>query len=279
MKELFSVFSSHTNPPFKIDTYRYYTQKKFFVKICRDILNIIFVYAIIPLLLNHGEKIMNKKIAKFSELSYILGMIILPLGAALMAKADLGISMVVAPAYLLSLKFDAISFGTAEFILQTLLLAVMSVIAKKVRFGYLLSFVSAIIYGVILDGWMALLALLPEPAFAWKLLFYISGTLVSSLGVAFFFHTYLPPCAYDYFVRDISAHFNIPISRFKISYDVISCILSVIMSFVFFSGIKGVGWGTVVCALVNGFIIGKISSLLEKHIDFSPRLSIVKYFK
>ncbi len=221
----------------------------------------------------------NKRFIKFSEMSYILGMLILPLGAALMAKADLGISMVIAPAYLLSLKFDALSFGTAEFILQTFLLIVMSIIAKRVKLGYVLSFVSAIIYGVILDGFMALLALIPCPTLPWQIVFYIAGVAVSSLGVAFFFHTYLPPCAYDYFVKDVSNKFDIPISRFKLSYDVTSCVFGVILSLLFFSGIKGVGVGTIICALVNGYIIGKISCLLEAHIDFSPRFKFSRYFE
>jgi uncharacterized membrane protein YczE len=221
---------------------------------------------------------MNKKIAKFSEMSYILGMIILPLGATLMAKADLGISMVVAPAYLLSLKFP-ITFGTAEFILQAFLLIVMALVMKKVKLGYILSFVSAAIYGVVLDGWMALASLIPDPSFCVRIVFYLLGMVVSSLGVALFFHTYLPPCSYDYFVRDLSARFGIPISRFKVSYDVTSCVLSVIMSFIFFSSLRGVGIGTVICALVNGFIIGSISSFLEKYIDFSPRFALERYFK
>jgi uncharacterized membrane protein YczE len=220
-----------------------------------------------------------KKITKFSEMSYILGMIILPLGAALMAKADLGISMVVAPAYLLHLRFaDVLSFGTAEFILQTLLLAVMCIIAKKIKFGYIMSFVSAIIYGLILDGWVAIINLIPEPNFAMQVVYYILGMVISSLGVAFFFHTYLPPCSYDYFVRDISAHFNINITRFKLSYDITSCVVSVILSLIFFSAIRGVGIGTVICAFVNGFIIGFFSKLLEKHIDFSPRFNFRKFF-
>ncbi len=218
-----------------------------------------------------------KKIKNFSEMSFILGMIILPLGATLMAKADMGISMVVAPAYLLSLKFDFLSFGTAEFLLQTLLIIVMSILSKKIKLGYISSFLSAVIYGVILDLWMALFSLITPTLFL-RFVFYFVGMLVSSLGVALFFRTYLPPCAYDYFVRDISQMFKIPTHRFKLGYDITSCIVSVILSFIFFAGIKGVGWGTVLCAFVNGFIIDFFGKLLDKFIDFSPKFPFKKYF-
>ena len=221
---------------------------------------------------------MNKKITKFSEMSFVLGMIILPLGAAMMAKADLGISMVVAPAYLLSLKFDALTFGSAEFILQTFLLAVMCIITRKIKFGYIMSFVTAIVYGIILDLWVALLALTGDIGMGTRIVFYLLGMVVSSLGVSFFFHTYLPPCAYDYFVRDISAFFNISITKFKLSYDISSLIVSTLMSLVFFSGIRGVGIGTLICACINGFIISFCSKFLEKYIDFSERFNLKKYF-
>ena len=218
-----------------------------------------------------------KKIRNFSEMSFVLGMIILPLGATLMAKADMGISMVIAPAYLLSLKFDFLTFGTAEFLLQTALIIVMSILSKKVKLGYISSFITAIIYGVILDLWMALFSLVTPTLFL-RLVFYFVGMFVSSLGVALFFRTYLPPCAYDYFVREISHNFKIPTHRFKLAYDITSCIVSVILSFVFFAGINGIGWGTVLCAFVNGFIIDLFGKILDKFIDFSPRFHFEKYF-
>lgn len=63
-----------------------------------------------------------KRIKNFAELAYVLGLIILALGVALMEKADLGISMVVAPAYLISLKVSFLTFGRAEYTLQAVLL-------------------------------------------------------------------------------------------------------------------------------------------------------------
>lgn len=54
-----------------------------------------------------------KKRIFYTELAYLLGIVLLAFGSTCMAKADLGLSMIVAPAYLLHLKFG-ITFGTAE---------------------------------------------------------------------------------------------------------------------------------------------------------------------
>ena len=62
---------------------------------------------------------MKTKKVFFSEIAYVLGIIILALGTALMERADFGLSMVVAPAYLLHLKISqyitVFSFGMSEY--------------------------------------------------------------------------------------------------------------------------------------------------------------------
>lgn len=219
-----------------------------------------------------------KKIKGFGEWVYVLGMILLPLGVTMMEKADLGISMVVAPAYLLSLKIDFLTFGMAEYLLQGVLLGAFCLLMGKFRWTYLLSFVTAFLYGWILDGWMLLFA--PVNAAAWgvRIGLYLGGMLVCSLGISLFFHTYLPPEVYELFVRELSKKYGKNINRFKIGYDCVSCAAAVALSLLFFGDIRGVWFGTVLCALINGRIIGLCSTLLERWIDFSPRLSWSRYF-
>lgn len=58
---------------------------------------------------------MNGKKVFYSELAYVFGMVVLALGTAMMERADFGMSMVVAPAYLVHLRilqaFPAFTFG------------------------------------------------------------------------------------------------------------------------------------------------------------------------
>ena len=59
-----------------------------------------------------------EKIKISSELTYLLAIVLLSLAVAMLSAADFGISMIVAPAYLLSLKIDVLSFGQAEYVIQ-----------------------------------------------------------------------------------------------------------------------------------------------------------------
>ena len=54
-----------------------------------------------------------KKITLHSEFVYFLAIVLLAFAVALLTAADFGISMIVAPAYLLSLNTRFLSFGQA----------------------------------------------------------------------------------------------------------------------------------------------------------------------
>jgi uncharacterized membrane protein YczE len=105
-----------------------------------------------------------KKRVFYTEAAYLIGLAVIALGAALMAAADFGMSMVVAPAYLLHLKISRylpfFSFGMAEYTLQAVLLLVLVLLLRRFKLSYLFSFVTAVFYGLLLDGAMALMGLL-----------------------------------------------------------------------------------------------------------------------
>ena len=226
-----------------------------------------------------------KKRVFYTEISYILGLVIMAFAAAFTEKANFGMSMVVAPAYILHLKVSEFlpwfTFGVAEYVFQGLLIIITVLIMRKFKISYLFSFVTAVIYGTLLDGAMALISALPENTLAIRILWYILGTVLCSFAVSLFFHTYLSPEAYELIVKEIAQKFNFNINKVKTSYDCISVVLGIIMSFAFFGfGVfKGVGVGTIFCALINGFLIGRFSKLLEKYFDFKNKFSIQKYFE
>ena len=175
---------------------------------------------------------------KFSaELAYVLGIVFVAIGVVLMEKADFGVSMVVAPAYLLyralSPTWSFVTFGMAEYCLQAVLLLVT--------------------------------------AFLWqRAIYYVVGMLFCSAGVSAMFHTYISPEVYELFVKEVSGHFRVDINKFKTGYDCVSSLIGVAMSFLVFGlwHFVGVSWGTILCALINGTIIGRFSAFYEKHWTF-----------
>ena len=208
------------------------------------------------------------------EWAYVLGIVLLALGTALMEKADFGMSMVVAPAYVLYLKLSAhfsfVTFGMMEYMLQAFLLVLLGLGMRRFRLSYLFSFVTAVIYGFTLDGCMLLAGMLPDGGMIVRVVNYVLGMVLCSAGVAFFFHTYIAPEAYELIVKELSGAWGISVSKFKTGYDLVSCLISIVMSFAFFGlwHFEGVKLGTVLCALVNGSIIGFMSSAMEKRWDF-----------
>ncbi len=217
---------------------------------------------------------MNGKKVFYTEVAYALGLVLLAMGTAFMEKADFGMSMVVAPAYLVYLKLSQVAewftFGMAEYCLQAVLLLIMTAVLRRFKPMYLFSFCTAVLYGFVLDFCIWLVGYIPAGGIAYPFIFYIAGLLLCALGVAMLFHTYIAPEAYELLVKEISAQLHKDIAVTKTMYDCCSCGIAVILSFVFFGfgHFEGVKAGTIVCALVNGWLIGKISLGFEKHFDF-----------
>lgn len=197
-------------------------------------------------------------------------------GAACMERADFGMSMVVAPAYLVHLEiakfWPLFSFGLAEDVLQSVLLIVMCLIIRRFRAPYLFSFVTAVIYGVMLDGAVALVHLIPV-TIGVRLLMYFGGMTLASAGVAFFCRTYIAPEVYELFVETVARKYGMTFHHMKMIYDIVSCVISLLLSFAFFGWGRfvGVGWGTVGCALVNGPLIGLFTKLYDRVWQYEDR--------
>ena len=217
---------------------------------------------------------MNSKRTFYCELAYIIGIVILAFSTALMEKADFGLSMVVAPAYLIHLKvaetFPFYTFGMSEYIFQAVLLVLLTGVMRKFKISYLFSFVTAILYGLLLDVMMVVVGMFPLGGIVWRFVFFVVGLLTCSLSIALLFHTYVPPEAYEMFVKEFSGKYRLPIAKVKTVYDLTSCAVSIVLSFAFygFGVFVGIKWGTIVCALINGWIIGKFSDWLDKKYAF-----------
>ena len=220
----------------------------------------------------------------YTETAYALGLVIMAFAAAFTEKAGFGMSMVVAPAYILHLKISQIlpwfTFGVAEYVFQGFLVILTVLIMRRFKLHYLFSFVTAVLYGTLLDAAMTVIAPLPEHVFWVRLIWYILGTVLCSLAVSFFFHTYLSPEAYELIVKEFALRYKLNIHKVKTLYDCLSTILGVILSFSFFGfGVfEGVKLGTIVCAIVNGFLIGRFSILLEHYFEFKNKFRLEKYF-
>ena len=220
----------------------------------------------------------------YTEIAYIVGIVALAFGTALMERADFGMSMVVAPAYLIYIKIsdylNCFTFGMAEYCFQALLIIVLSIILRGFKRKYLFSFITAFIYGNVLDVIMRAVAMVSANGMLPRTGFYVTGLVLCAVGVSLLFHTYISPEAYELFVKEISSRFGFDINKTKTIYDCCSCFIAVIMSFLFmgFLHFEGVKAGTILCAVINGWVIGQFSRLFEKYFDFKDAFDFRKHF-
>ena len=221
----------------------------------------------------------------YSEIAYAIALVLLALGTALMAKSDLGISMVVAPAYILHVKLSQISalfsFGLVELLVQLLVFALLILILRRFRVSYLLCFGTAGLYGLILDLFAWLLSFGEVTFLSLRILLFLLGMLLCAIGISLFFHTYFPPMVYEQLIKSLQTRFRWSLAKSKTIYDLTSCLLAILLSFAFFGfwHFEGIKAGTLFCALFNGWLIGRISAILDRFFVFRDILPLRKYFE
>lgn len=220
----------------------------------------------------------------YTEASYIAGTLFLAFGTAMMERADFGMSTVVAPAFLLYRKVSQtlpfFTFGMAEYTLQAVLLVLLSLFLKRFKKSYLFSFVTALIYGFVLDGMMKITAFIPA-LMPVRVVLYIAGMIICAVGVAFYFRTYISPAAYELCVSEIAEARRQDVGKVKIIYDLCSCAIAILMSFAFFGfgHFEGIKAGTLICAACNGLLINYFSKKYDQHFEFKDRFGFRHYFE
>lgn len=196
----------------------------------------------------------------------------------MIASADLGVSMIVAPAYVISLKIEWLTFGMSEIFVQAILFIVFCIAVKKVKLVYFSSFLTCILYSVALDCWRTIIPLFnPEmviPGSMYmplRILLFTLGMLLTTFSIAMFYKTYLYPQVYDFFTKGLCARYKFNMVKVKTIYDFSSLTLAVVLTLFLFAGeFRGVGIGTVVMTVLNGVLIGTFLKFLEKFTDIQP---------
>ena len=216
------------------------------------------------------------KLKIHSETLYFAAIVLLAFSVAMLTAANFGISMIVAPAYILSLKTGFLTFGQAEYVLQAGLFIVFCLVMRKFKAVYLSSFVTCLIYGAVLDLWRLLpifntnVTVPGSMPMLLRVVMFVFGILLTSLSIACFFKTYLYPQVYDFFVKGVSAKFQIKRSFFKTCFDLSCLAVGSAMTLLFFGKFVGISFGTLFMALINGTVIGFFGRLLDKVLDVTP---------
>lgn len=228
-----------------------------------------------------------KKLQRSSELLWLFGIIFVALGVAICSKADLGVSMIAAPAFVIQEALvkirPSLSVGMTEYLIQGLLLGLLCLVIRRFRWHYLLAFAVAVIYGYTLNFFLWVLGGVSFDAIWLRWVMLIVGDLITGFGVACFFRTYMPLQVYELFVAELACRFSLKISRVKSCFDISLLVISLVLALTLFGDVTKFDWttvgyasfhsiglGTLVTTAINSPIIALMGKLVDRFFGTDP---------
>lgn len=188
---------------------------------------------------------------------YAIGLIVLALGSVLVKKADTGISPISSTPSALS-NITPLSFGTTTAIFHVFCFILILLVQRKIDLKTILILPVAVVFGMITDLWMFLLAFgdMPLPL---RYVLTLIGIVVTALGVVIIVGSDLMLPAPDAFPRTVSKLYNQPLSRMKIAADALWVVIAIIVELTFCHKIVSVWIGTLLAVFLTGKLVGVYS--------------------
>ena len=194
---------------------------------------------------------------------FILGLIINSFGVAFITKSTLGTSQISSIPYVLSLKFTNLSFGQTTFIFNMLFILIQLLILKKdfhpIQF---LQVLANILFSFFIDISMLVLAWLNPQTLPLRILSLLIGCAILAIGISVEVAPDVIKVPGEGIVHAISRVSGIEFGKVKIRFDVTLIIIAIVLSFLFFQRLNGVGLGTIVSAI----LIGPMISFVNRHL-------------
>ena len=209
----------------------------------------------------------QKKFHLAGEAALLLVLLLNSLAVDLMSKSDFGISTISSVPLIFSTAFPFLTFGTWNYIFQTLLVVTLMILKRSFCPGYLFSFVVGIGFGKMLDVHNAWLQMLPD-AMPLNAVYFIAGFVLMCFGICLANNCMLPIIPTDTFPRDLSEILNKKYKVIKTSFDLTCLTTTVVLSLTILHRLYGIGFGTVFCAFVTGKGVSLVQKFFNEHVEF-----------
>ncbi len=203
---------------------------------------------------------------------FLVGLLISSFGVAFITKAELGTSPISSIPYVLSLQFP-FSLGQFTIAFSIILILLQFIILKKnFKKEYLLQIPVSILFGYFIDIAMLLLQYMHPTSYIMKLMDLLLGSLILGFGIYIEILANVVMLPGESFVRAIVVTWNKNFGNTKVIFDACISIIALCFSFLFFHTIQGVGQGTIIAALLVGFI----AKFFVKIFSFLPNILFEK---
>lgn len=194
---------------------------------------------------------------------FILGLIINSFGVAFITKSALGTSQISSIPYVLSLKFTNLSFGQTTFIFNMLFILIQLLILKKdFRPIQFLQIAANILFSSFIDVSMTLLTGLNPQTIPLRTLSLLVGCAILAVGISVEVAPDVIKVPGEGIVHAMARVSGMEFGKVKIRFDVTLIIIAIVLSFLFFQRLNGVGLGTIVSAI----LIGPMISFVNRHL-------------
>ena len=193
-------------------------------------------------------------------LIFLVGLFVNSLGVSLITKANLGTSPISSIPYVLSLNFPFTLGNFTIFFSIFLIVLQLIILRKNFKLEHILQIPVSIIFGYFIDLTMILFFWVNPEAYIMKIVYLLMGCLILGVGVYMEVLADVVMLPGESFVRAIVLTWKTNFGTTKICFDVSMSVIAVVLSFVFAGRLAGVREGTVIAALLVGFIarlIGK----------------------
>lgn len=192
-----------------------------------------------------------------------LGIVINSFGIAFITEGSLGTSPISSVPYVISLRFEDWSFGTVTFIMNMIFILVQIILLRReFKPIQLLQILANLLFSVCIDISTSLLWWFQPSFIPLQILSVLLGCLILALGIAIEVAPNAVVVPGEGIVRAITRVTKIRFGTVKICFDVSLVVIALVLSIVFFGGIRGLGLGTIICALIVGWLVNQIDEHL-----------------
>ena len=185
---------------------------------------------------------------------FFIGLYINSLGVALITKASLGTSPISSIPYVLSLNFPFTLGNFTIFFSLLLIFLQLLILRKNFKLEHFLQIPISILFGYFIDWSMILLGFVNPHFYLTKMIYLLIGCLILGFGVYMEVLADVVMLPGESFVRAIVLTWKTNFGTTKIFFDVSMAVIAVVLSLGFAGHFNGVREGTVIAALLVGFI-------------------------
>ena len=193
---------------------------------------------------------------------FLVGLFVNSLGVSLITKANLGTSPISSIPYVLSLNFP-LTLGNFTIIFSILLIILqLFILRKNFKLEHLLQIPISILFGYFIDLTMLLFSFVNPTAYIAKLIYLLIGCVILGFGVYMEVLADVAMLPGESFVRAIVQTWHREFGSTKVCFDVSMAVIAAALSFILAHRLDGVREGTVIAALLVGFLARQFGRLL-----------------